>query len=133
MNVSDFYYELPPELIAADPLPERTMSRLMVLDRETGDISHRGFKDIADFLRPGDCLVLNDTRVLPARLCGEKEGSGGKMEFVLLKSLGGTELGVMVRPGEGRAPAPVSFSGREAPGGNPRNFGKRRPRGPFFL
>ncbi len=85
MNVKDFYYELPQELIAQDPLTDRAASRLMVLDRQTGETSHRYFRDIAGLIQPGDCLVLNNTRVIPARLLGIKEGTGAKIELLLLK------------------------------------------------
>lgn len=85
MNVKDFYYELPEELIAQTPLSDRSSSRLMVLNRESGRIEHRHFTDIVAYIRPGDCVVLNDTRVLPARLFGVKEGTGAPIEFVLLK------------------------------------------------
>lgn len=74
MNVKDFYFDLPQEQIAQDPLEDRSSSRLLVLDRETGEREHKIFKDIVDYLKPGDCLVLNNTKVIPARLYGEKEG-----------------------------------------------------------
>ena len=80
MDVKDFYYELPQELIAQDPLEDRSGSRLMVLDRYTGAVEHRGFRDITDYLKPGDCLVINNTKVIPARLYGEKEGTQAKSE-----------------------------------------------------
>lgn len=73
MDVKDFYYDLPQELIAQDPLEDRSSSRLMVLDKNTGEVTHRVFKDITDYLRPGDCLVINNTKVIPARLYGVKE------------------------------------------------------------
>ena len=75
MDVKDFYYDLPQELIAQDPLEDRSSSRLMVLDKATGEVEHRHFKDIVDYLRPGDCLVINNTKVIPARLYGVKEGT----------------------------------------------------------
>ena len=78
MKTSDFFYELPEELIAQDPLEDRTASRLLVLDRKTDKLEHRIFSDVIDYLSPGDCLVINNTRVIPARLIGEKEGTGGK-------------------------------------------------------
>ncbi len=80
MKINDFLYELPEELIAQHPLEKRDMSRLLVLDKNTGEISHGRFGDILDLIKDGDCLVLNDTRVIPARLLGSKEGSGGKIE-----------------------------------------------------
>lgn len=90
MNVKDFYYDLPEELIAQTPLKDRSSSKLMVVDTKTEAISHGHFTDILDFLKPGDCLVLNDTRVIPARLLGVKEPTGSPIEFVLLKRLSQT-------------------------------------------
>ncbi len=92
MNVKDFYYELPEELIAQTPLPDRSSSRLLRLDKKTGAIEHGHFTDITRYIRPGDCLVLNDTRVLPARLFGVKEGTGGPIEFVLLKRISEADI-----------------------------------------
>src|SRR5439155_17338264 len=83
-DVARYDYELPEELIAKEPLPERDASRLLVLDRHTGQIQHRGIRDLPDLLVPGDCLVLNDTRVLPARLIGERVKTGGKWEGLYL-------------------------------------------------
>ena len=85
MKTSDFYYDLPEELIAQDPLKDRSSSRLMVLDKENGKVEHHIFKDIIDYLNPGDCLVVNNTRVIPARLFGTKEGTDAKIEVLLLK------------------------------------------------
>ena len=85
MNLHDFYYELPPELIAQDPLEDRSGSRLLVLDKETGKAEHHIFREIADFLQPGDCLVINNTKVIPARLIGSRIGTGAKIEVLLLK------------------------------------------------
>ena len=79
MDVKDFDYDLPEELIAQDPLEDRSSSRLMVLDKKTGDIEHKIFRDVVDYLQPGDCLVLNNTKVIPARLFGVKEGTEAKM------------------------------------------------------
>ena len=84
MKTSDFNFDLPEELIAQVPIKDRTSSKLMVLNKETGEIEHRIFKDIIDYLNPGDCLVLNDTRVIPARLIGSKVERGGKIDFLLL-------------------------------------------------
>ena len=84
MKTSDFYYELPQELIAQDPLEDRSGSRLLVLDKETGETKHRHFKDIIEYLNPGDCLVINDTKVIPARLIGSKVGTDAKIEVCLL-------------------------------------------------
>lgn len=84
MKRQDFYFDLPEELIAQDPLEDRSSSRLLVLDKKTGATSHHIFREIKDYLKPGDCLVINVPR-LPARLIGEKEGTGGKVEVLLLK------------------------------------------------
>jgi len=104
MKVSEFYYELPKELIAQEPAAQRSMSRLMVLDKDTGKIEHRVFKDIIDYLYPGDCLVLNDTRVIPARLLGKREDTGGKIEFVLLNRRGDNVWEVILKPGKRAKP-----------------------------
>ena len=82
MKTKDFYYDLPEELIAQDPLEKREMSKLMVLDKISGEIEHKVFKDIIDYLEPGDCLVLNDTKVLPARLYGNRVSTGGMVEIL---------------------------------------------------
>jgi S-adenosylmethionine:tRNA ribosyltransferase-isomerase len=100
LKVTDFDFYLPKELIAQHPLKQRDEARLMVLDKETGKVEHRVFKDIIDYLNPGDCLVLNDTRVLPARLIGKKEGTGGKMEILLLKRNGDDTWETLVKPGK---------------------------------
>lgn len=100
LRVSDFYFELPEELIAQHPLENRDESRLMVLDRETGEISHEIFKNILQYLNKGDCLVLNNTRVMPARLIGERPGSGGKIEFLLLKRVQGNRWECLAKPGK---------------------------------
>ena len=100
MRKSDYSYDLPEDLIAQTPLQKRDHSRLMVVDRKTGDISHRHFYDIGDYLKPGDCLVVNDTKVFPARLCGKKEGTGGAAEVLLLKDLGGDDWECIVYPGK---------------------------------
>ena len=92
MKLHNFYYDLPPELIAQTPLRDRSASRLLTLDKHTGEYADRHFTDIVDLLRPGDCLVLNDTRVIPARLLGVKNPTGSTIEFVLLKRLGEAEL-----------------------------------------
>lgn len=112
MKVSDFTYELPEELIAQDPLKDRASSRLMVLDKKSGAVSHRSFRDIKEYLRKGDCLVLNNTRVIPARLLGERIGTGGAVEILLLKRLGDNTWETLVRPGKKlKAGAAVSFGG----------------------
>ncbi|MBO4889638.1 MAG: tRNA preQ1(34) S-adenosylmethionine ribosyltransferase-isomerase QueA [Lachnospiraceae bacterium] len=110
MKTSDFYYDLPKELIAQDPLADRSSSRLLVLDRNTGNIEHRVFSDIADLLRPGDCLVLNDTKVIPARLIGNKEDTGAEVEVFLLKRRDENVWETLVRPGRKlRSGAVVTF------------------------
>ncbi len=98
MKVDLFDFHLPEELIAQVPLMERAKSRLMVLDRQTGEVQHSTFKNIKEYLRPGDCLVLNDTRVLPARLFGMKEDTGAKIEVLLLKQLEGDRWETLVKP-----------------------------------
>ena len=109
MKVSDFNYELPEELIAQHPYDKRDEARLMVLDRKTQIIEHKVFKDIIDYLEPGDCLVINNTKVLPARLLGKKD-TGAKIEFLLLKRIEGDYWEVMVRPGNKLKPGTkVSF------------------------
>lgn len=104
MEVKDFYYELPKELIAQEPLKDRSGSRLLVLHKETGELEHRSFRDIAEYLNPGDCLVLNNTRVIPARLLGEREGTGGKVEILLLKRKENDIWETLVKPGKKARP-----------------------------
>lgn len=100
MDVKDFYYDLPQELIAQDPLEDRSSSRLMVLDKITGGVEHRHFKDITEYLRPGDCLVINNTKVIPARLYGVKEGTEAKIEILLLKRKENDIWETLVKPGK---------------------------------
>ena len=100
MDVKDFYYDLPQELIAQDPLEDRSSSRLMVLDKITGEVEHRHFKDITEYLRPGDCLVINNTKVIPARLYGVKEGTEAKIEILLLKRKENDIWEILVKPGK---------------------------------
>ena len=100
MKTSDFFYELPEELIAQDPLEDRTASRLLVLDRKTDKLEHKIFGDVINYLNPGDCLVINNTRVIPARLIGEKEGTGGKVEILLLKRRENDIWESLVKPGK---------------------------------
>lgn len=100
LKKSDFYFDLPQELIAQDPLEDRSASRLLMLDKETGAVSHHIFREIEDYLHPGDCLVLNDTKVIPARLLGEKEGTGGHVEVLLLKRSQGDVWETLVKPGK---------------------------------
>ena len=100
MKKSLFYYDLPEELIAQDPLTDRSSSRLMVLDKSDGHIEHKIFRDITGYLNPGDCLVLNDTKVIPARLLGAKKDTGGAVEILLLKRLSADSWECLVRPGK---------------------------------
>lgn len=109
MKTSDFYFNLPEELIAQVPIKDRTSSKLMVLGKETGEIEHKVFKDVIDYLNPGDCLVLNNTRVIPARLIGEKLETGGKIEFLLLKRTEDDTWQALVKPGK-RAKIGTKFS-----------------------
>lgn len=110
MKTSDFYYYLPEELIAQDPLEDRTASRLLVLDRKTGAVKHKIFSDVIDYLNKGDCLVINNTRVIPARLIGEKEGTGGKVEVLLLKRRANDVWETLVKPGKKLRPgAKITF------------------------
>jgi len=100
LKTSDFYYDLPQELIAQIPLADRASSRLLVLDKKDGTITHSNFFNIKDYLKKGDCLVLNDTRVIPARLIGEKEGTGARVEFLLLNRKSEREWEVILKPGK---------------------------------
>ena len=112
MKTSDFYYDLPEELIAQDPLEDRSSSRLLILDKETGKTEHHIFKEIIDYLNPGDCLVINDTKVIPARLIGEKVGTGAKIEVLLLKRKEKDVWETLVKPGKKmKVGAQVSFGG----------------------
>lgn len=104
MKTSDFYYDLPQELIAQDPLEERSSSRLLVLDRKTGEMEHRVFRDITEYLRPGDCLVVNNTKVIPARLLGVKEDTGAGIEILLLKRKADNVWETLVKPGKKARP-----------------------------
>ena len=100
MNLHDFYYDLPKELIAQDPLTDRASSRLMIMDRKTGEIRHEVFRNIVNYLRPGDCLVLNDTKVIPARLFGSRCDTGAAVEILLLIRKSDTDWECLVRPGK---------------------------------
>ena len=100
MDVKDFDYELPEELIAQDPLPDRSASRLMVIDIDTGALQHRHFRDITEYLEPGDCLVINDTKVIPARLLGVKEDTGAHAEVLLLRRMQDDVWECLVKPGK---------------------------------
>lgn len=103
-KTSDYYYDLPQELIAQTPLERRDSSRLMVLNKKTGELEHKVFTDILDYLHPGDVLAVNNSRVMPSRLIGKKEGTDGAIEFLLLKQLGNDEWETMVRPGKRAKP-----------------------------
>lgn len=110
MKTQDFYYDLPEELIAQDPLEDRSSSRLLVLDKETGAVSHHVFKDIVGYLREGDCLVINDTKVIPARLIGLKVGTNAKIEILLLKRKSDNIWETLVKPGKkAKVGAKISF------------------------
>ena len=114
MKTSDFYFDLPEEMIAQDPLEDRSSSRLMVLDKNTGEITHRIFRDITEYLHPGDCLVINDTKVIPARLIGAKEDTGAKIEILLLKRKENDIWETLVKPGKKCRPgAKVVFGNGE--------------------
>ena len=104
MDLHDFYYELPRELIAQDPLEDRSGSRLLVLNRSTGETEHHIFREIREYLRPGDCLVVNDTKVIPARLIGSREGTGAKIEVLLLKRRADDVWETLVKPGKKARP-----------------------------
>ena len=110
MKTSDFYYDLPEELIAQDPLPDRSSSRLMHLDKQTGEIVHTNFRHVLDYLNPGDCLVINDTRVIPARLYGSKVGTNAGIEILLLKRKENNIWETLVKPGKKAKPGiKISF------------------------
>ena len=110
MKKEDFYFELPQELIAQDPLEDRSGSRLLVLDKESGEIEHRTFRDIKEYLGPGDCLVINDTKVIPARLIGSKVGTNAKIEILLLKRKENDIWETLVKPGKKAKPGTkISF------------------------
>ena len=107
MKKSDFYYDLPEALIAQTPAEKRDMSRLMVIDRKTDQIEDRHFHDIVDYLKPGDLLVMNDTKVMPVRIYGHKKETGGKVELLLLKRLDDNRWETMVKPGRKAKPGTV--------------------------
>ncbi len=110
MKTSDFYYDLPEELIAQDPLEDRSSSRLLVLDKKTGETEHHVFREIVNYLEPGDCLVINDTKVIPARLIGAKEETGAKIEVLLLKRGADDVWETLVKPGRKAKPGTrISF------------------------
>ena len=107
MKTSDFYYDLPQELIAQDPLEDRSASRLMHLDKVTGEVQHRHFRDVLEYLKPGDCLVINDTKVIPARLYGHKVGTDAAIEILLLKRKEKDVWETLVKPGKKCRPGTV--------------------------
>lgn len=110
MKRQDFYYDLPEELIAQDPLEDRSSSRLLVLDKKTGETQHHTFREIVNYLNPGDCLVINDTKVIPARLIGAKEETGAKIEVLLLKRKQNDVWETLVKPGRKAKPGTrISF------------------------
>ena len=111
MDVKDFYFDLPEELIAQDPLEDRSASRLLVLNKETGEMEHKHFRDILSYLNPGDCLVINDTKVIPARLFGVKEGTDAKIEILLLKRRENDIWETLVKPGKKAKPGTVIHFG----------------------
>ncbi|MGE5678836.1 MAG: tRNA preQ1(34) S-adenosylmethionine ribosyltransferase-isomerase QueA, partial [Pseudomonadota bacterium] len=111
MDLKDFYYELPEELIAQEPIHDRDMSRLLVLNKHNGDIRHGHFRDILEYLRPGDCMVLNNTRVIPARLFGVKKDTLGSIEFLLLNRKDKDIWEVMLRPGKKAKPGAIFVFG----------------------
>lgn len=104
MELKDFYYDLPQELIAQDPLEDRASSRLMVVDKSTGDVTHKSFRSILEYLKPGDCLVLNNTKVIPARLLGNKEDTNAGIEVLLLKRRENDVWETLVKPGKKAKP-----------------------------
>ena len=110
MKTSDFYYDLPKELIAQDPLEDRSSSRLLVLHRKSGRVEHRVFTDIVEYLKPGDCLVRNNTKVIPARLYGTRVDTGATIELLLLKRMENDVWETLVKPGKkARKGAVISF------------------------
>ena len=116
MKTSDFYYDLPQELIAQEPLKDRSSSRLLVLHKDSGEIEHKIFRDITEYLKKGDCLVINDTNVLPARLIGERKNTGARVEILLLvrKDLDTREV--------------LTYPGKKAKPGDVITFGDGRPK-----
>ncbi len=122
MDVKDFYYELPKHLIAQDPLKDRSGSRLMVLGRKDGSVRHRGFRDLLEYLHSGDCLVLNNTKVIPARLFGKKEGTDAAIELLLLKRLSHNQWETLVKPGKKAKPGTKIIFGDGLLTGNIRDM-----------
>ena len=134
MDVKDFYFELPEELIAQDPLEDRAASRLLVLDKKTGEMEHRHFRDILGYLKKGDCLVINDTKVIPARLIGQKVGTDAKIEVLLLKRKSDQVWETLVKPGKKmKVGAEVSFGDGLLKGDGHRRGGRGEPPDPLRL
>ena len=115
MEKSDFYYDLPKELIAQDPLEQRDASRLLYMDRRTGRYEDHTFRDVINWMNPGDTLVINDTKVIPARLLGVKAETGAHVEILLLRRLTDTEWETLVRPGKKMKPGTVGVFGEKNP------------------
>ena len=133
IKTHDFYYELPPELIAQTPIQRRDASRLLTLDKRRGEIGHHHFYDLPQFLRPGDCLVLNDSRVLPARLLGRREPTGGACEVVLLIDRGENVWECLVRPGKKLREGEAVFRGWRPDRRGDRCVGRGKPADPLYL
>lgn len=134
MDVKDFNFDLPQELIAQDPLDDRASSRLLLLDKDTGAVTHRVFRDIVEYLRPGDCLVINDTKVIPARLMGVKADTGAKIEVLLLKRRENDIWETLVKPGKkGQAGHGAVLRGRTADRNRGGDGGRRKPSDPVPL
>ena len=112
MKTKDFYYDLPEEQIAQHPLENREESKLLILDKETGNIEHKQFKDIIEYLEKGDCLVLNDTRVIPARLFGNRPGKEESIEILLLKRMEDNKWEILVKPGKKARPGHIIEEGK---------------------
>ena len=132
MDVKDFYFDLPQELIAQDPLEDRSASRLLVLDKFTGRMEHRGFRDVTEYLKKGDCLVINDTKVIPARLYGQRQDTGAKIEVLLLKRKEKDVWETLVKPGK-KARHGDLLRRRAACRRGHRRGGGRQPADPLFL
>lgn len=133
MNKSDFYFDLPQELIAQDPLADRSGSRLLMLDKRSGRTEHHIFRDIVDYLRPGDCLVLNNTKVLPARLMGIKEDTGAAIEVLLLKRYKDDVWETLGKPGKSQTGNEDRIWRRLPARGSTGGCGRGESSDPFFL
>ena len=133
MNRIDFSYDLPQELIAQTPASPRDSARLLVLDRKTGAMQHRHFYDVLEYLNPGDCLVLNDSKVLPARLYGVKEGTGAHVEFLLLTARGNDVWEVLTGPGSAQTRQRVYLGDGLFEGGGAGDYRRRQPSGQIYI